>query len=58
MPTFAMATQAEEIEVILYSDFYFKVLKELGLKKLLTDLPVEHERLDRYLNEVGALALV
>ena len=53
-----MVTQVEEIEVILYRDFYFKVLPKLGLKQLLADPPGQHAKLDMCLGGMGALALV
>ena len=53
-----MVTQVEEVEVILYTDFCFKVLPALRLKSLLVDTPTERAKLDRNLLDIGALALV
>ena len=43
-----------EIEVILHSDFYEKMLKMMGLKKYV-DIPEEAAKLDEMLTKIGAL---
>ena len=46
-----------EIEVILHSDFYEKMLKMMGLKKYV-DIPEEADKLDDMLTKIGALFTV